>query len=209
MTPIIIYVKGTARDLESVPILGLVEKTLAGPEGPLNIGTCTLEELLAGKIRALYDRRKGRDIYDLDRAGGFRFDDRAVRRLVCYYFFASRKVFNWSLFRQNLEAKAADRRFGSDVRPFLRPTVDFDAHAAIGIFLERFAFLGQAEPSDLEFLETAKDLIGRTVSEKKRARALGRRYPIRELMHGTTITDEAAALTVEDLARILRKEAGQ
>ena len=75
--------------------------------------------------------------------------------------------------------------------------------------MERFAFLGQAEPSDLEFLETAKALIGRTVSEKKRARALGRRHPIRELMHGTTITDEAAALTVEDLARMLRKEAGQ
>lgn len=195
--------------IESVPILGLVEKTLEGPEGPVNIRTYTLDELLAGKIRALYDRRKGRDIHDLDRARGFQFDDRAVRRLVCYYFFASRKVFNWSLFRQNLEAKAADRRFGEDVRPFLRPTVPFEAHAAVGVFLERFAFLGQAEPPELEFLETAKALIGRTVSEKKRALALGRRHPIRELMDGMTITDEAAALTVEDLARILRKESGQ
>jgi len=195
--------------VESVPILGLVVKTLDGPEGPVEVRTYRLEELLAGKVRALYDRRKGRDIYDLDRARAFSVDERSLRKLVYYYFFASRKIFSWTLFRQNLEAKAADRRFGEDARPFLRPSIPFDARAAVGSCLERFAFLGQPDEADIRFLETAKALVGRTVSEKKRAKALAGAHPIRELMDGIAITEEAAALSVEDLARILRKEAGK
>ncbi len=195
--------------VESVPILGLVEKTMEGPEGPVGVRTYTLDELLATKIRALYDRRKGRDIYDLDRARAFRFDERALRKLVYYYFFRSGKIFNWSLFRQNLEKKAEDRRFGEDVRPFLRPDIAFDARSAAGSFLERFAFLGEPEAPELAFLETAKVLVGRTQSEKKKARALKGRHPVRDLMAGMTITDEAAALTIEDLRPTLPKEAGQ
>lgn len=195
--------------VESVPVLGLIGKALDGPEGPIEVRTYALEELLAGKARALYDRRKGRDIYDLDRARGFTIDERALRKLVYYYFFASGKIFSWSLFRQNLEAKAADRRFGEDMRPFLRPTIDFDACAAVGSFLERFAFLEEPDEADLRFLETAKALVGRTVSEKKRAKALAGAHPIRELMDGLAITGEAAAVTIEDLARVLRKEAGR
>lgn len=89
------------------------------------------------------------------------------------------------------------------------PTIDFDARAAVGSFLERFAFLGEPDEADLRFLETGKALVGRTVSEKKRAKALAGAHPIRELMDGLAITGEAAAVTIKDLARVLRKEAGR
>ena len=53
--------------VERVAILGQVEKRLVlpAPEPAVAVSTYRLEELAATKLRALYSRRKGRDIYDL------------------------------------------------------------------------------------------------------------------------------------------------
>lgn len=53
--------------IERVPILGQLSKLLAMPaaEPAVAVSTYQLEELAATKLRALYGRRKGRDIYDL------------------------------------------------------------------------------------------------------------------------------------------------
>ncbi|MDD5658174.1 MAG: nucleotidyl transferase AbiEii/AbiGii toxin family protein, partial [Elusimicrobia bacterium] len=186
---------------ESVPILGLIEKAIPSPdaEPAIQVKTYRLDELIATKIRALYDRKKGRDVFDLDRALQMEIDWAAVRKMAYYYFYRSGKVFNWSLLKANLEAKAADRRFSDDIAPFLRPDVEFDpARATRGVIaaLER---LGQADERDAEFLALAKRLLGRTKSPKKLAKTSHLTHPIKAMMNSLAITSEAAALTVDDI----------
>jgi predicted nucleotidyltransferase component of viral defense system len=80
---------GTARQrlkleisfIERFPIQGQAERMLVTPfDEPLVINTYHLEELTSTKLRALYDRRKGRDIYDLYRITGFDLN----RATVCF-----------------------------------------------------------------------------------------------------------------------------
>jgi predicted nucleotidyltransferase component of viral defense system len=75
-------------------------------KGACNITTYPLEELLGTKIRALYQRRKGRDLYDLFKA------------LV--------QVPDL----QNLEAKIQDDEFTGDIAALLRPTEKYDQEFA-------------------------------------------------------------------------------
>ncbi len=72
--------------IERVPILGGVARVLPRPEGlsAVAVNTYRLEELAATKLRALYGRRKGRDIYDLAQIGAFDLDERALRKLTLY-----------------------------------------------------------------------------------------------------------------------------
>ena len=186
---------------ESVPILGLFEKSIPSPDAssPIKVKTYSIDELLSTKIRALYERKKGRDIFDLDCARLLELDRPAIRKLVYYYFYRSGKIFNWKVLRANLEAKAADKRFGDDIKPFLRPDISFDAPAAIRNFLAAFEFLGQPDARDEEFLALAKRLAGRTKSVKKLARTSHIVHPLKTLMAPIPITAQAAALTVDDI----------
>lgn len=186
---------------ESVPIMGLFEKDIPSPDegSPIKVKTYSIDELLSTKIRALYDRKKGRDIFDLDCARLLKLDRPAIRKLVYYYFYRSGKIFNWNVLRANLAAKASDKRFGDDIKPFLRPDVAFDAPSAIRDFLEAFEFLGQPDVRDEEFLALAKRLAGRTKSAKKLAKTIHAIHPLRALMTPIPITEEAAALTVDDI----------
>ncbi|MFZ2359509.1 MAG: nucleotidyl transferase AbiEii/AbiGii toxin family protein [Anaerolineae bacterium] len=89
--------------VERVPILGREQRSLASPDGtPTLINTYRLEELTATKLRALYGRRKGRDIYDLAQIGAFDLDERALRKLTLYYFYRARMIFHYSAFRANI-----------------------------------------------------------------------------------------------------------
>lgn len=185
---------------ESVPILGLVEKPIPSPDGaPIKVNTYSLEELLSTKIRALHDRKKGRDIFDLHCARRFELNDPAIRKLVYYYFFRAGKIFSWKGLRANLEGKLVDKRFGDDIKPFLRPDVSFDAPAAIREFLDAFAHFGEPDAQDEEFLALAKGLIGRTTSARKLAKTAHVVHPLKALMHPISITAEALAMTVEDI----------
>lgn len=184
---------------ESVPILGLVERSVESPDGTTQVRTYNLDELVSTKIRALYARKKGRDIYDLDQAYGLGLDRNALRKMTYFYFYLSGKVFNWNVLKANLEEKLQDRRFGEDIKVFLRRDISFDPVQAGRRFLERFSFLGEPDSSDEKFLALAKVLVGRTKSPKKIARGLASTHPVKELMGSIPITSEAAALTVRDL----------
>lgn len=186
---------------ESVPIMGLHEMSIPSPDvgSPIKVRTYSIEELLSTKIRALYERKKGRDIFDLDCARSLKLNRPAIRKLVYYYFYRSGKIFNWRVLRTNLEAKASDKRFGDDIKPFLRPDVSFDAPAAILDFLAVFEFLGQPDAQDEEFLALAKRLAGRTKSATKLAKTSHVIHPLKALMTPLPITAEAAALTVDDI----------
>ena len=96
------------------------------------IPTYELDELLATKLRALYQRRKGRDLFDLWWAHEQADPDpaRIVALLGEYQAAAGRLMIRASELRTNLAAKRVPS-FLEEVRPLLRPGITYDPAAAL------------------------------------------------------------------------------
>ncbi|ALA59521.1 MULTISPECIES: nucleotidyl transferase AbiEii/AbiGii toxin family protein [Nitrospira] len=107
-------------------------------EGEAAVNTYTLEELLATKLRALYQRRKGRDLFDL--WIGLRMEgvdpERIIEAFHRYMKAAGAKI-RVTDFEENLAAKVASRTFNEDLRPLLAPIVEYDARAAAKLVSDR------------------------------------------------------------------------
>lgn len=111
-------------------------------EGTSGVNTYNLEELLATKLRALYQRRKGRDLFDL--WIGLRTKGVEAGRVVAAfrrYMHAARAKVSRAEFEKNLAAKVAFRAFRDDLRPLLAPAVEYDAAEAARLVGERLLAL--------------------------------------------------------------------
>lgn len=99
--------------------------------GTCRIQTYCLDELLATKLRALYQRRKGRDLFDLD--VGLQQPGVDVTRIVDafqrYLEHGGHRI-SRAQFEQNLQAKLADATFMSDMSPLLAGGRRWDPHGA-------------------------------------------------------------------------------
>ena len=90
-----------------------------------------LDELLGTKLRALYQRRKGRDLFDLwlgltqGRANPARVVD-----VFHKYVSAEENAISHMEFEQNLAQKMKHAGFLSDLPPLLRPGVAYDTMEA-------------------------------------------------------------------------------
>ena len=99
--------------------------------GASDIPTYALDELLGTKLRALYQRRKGRDLFDLWLGltqGGA--DAVRIAQTFHAYLAAEGHAVSAKQLRQNLVAKMSDATFLSDVPSLLRPGVAYDASEA-------------------------------------------------------------------------------
>jgi len=98
----------------------------------------SLEELLATKLRALYQRKKGRDLFDLwyGLIKGAADPVRIVRAFH-HYLSIQRVEISKAQFRKNLIGKAADVHFLNDTRPLLRPGVLYSARDAAKLVDEK------------------------------------------------------------------------
>ena len=89
--------------------------------GEAVIATLSREEILATKLRALLQRDKGRDLYDLAHALNV-FEDLDVDRIVeifgCYLELSGQAI-SRAQAQQRMFAKYADRRHLLDIRPLL------------------------------------------------------------------------------------------
>ena len=96
------------------------------------ITTFQLDELLGTKLRALYQRRKGRDLFDLWLAisRGLLDPDRVV---TCFREYLSREghTVSRAQFEENLHDKQTDAGFLEEVHPLLSTDVQYDATAAV------------------------------------------------------------------------------
>ncbi|TAE90587.1 MAG: nucleotidyl transferase AbiEii/AbiGii toxin family protein [Verrucomicrobia bacterium] len=88
-------------------------------------------ELLGTKLRALYQRRKGRDLFDLWQAhlAGL-IEPPAVVAAFQYYMSAENHTVSATEFANNLATKMKHPGFLSDTPPLLRPGVAYDPHEA-------------------------------------------------------------------------------
>lgn len=100
-------------------------------EGSCNIHTYELDELLGTKLRALYQRRQGRDLFDLATAlkDGTADPDRIVAVFLKYMEHEGHKVTR-AIFEENFLTKLDDPEFMTDIGPLLADGYEWDAETA-------------------------------------------------------------------------------
>jgi predicted nucleotidyltransferase component of viral defense system len=103
-----------------------------------DVRTFTLEELMATKLRALYQRRKGRDLYDLWLALQTLSPDeeRVIACLLAYLRHGGLSV-SRAEYEANMAGKLAIPDFGNDVTPLLRTGAAFSVDQAYAVVHER------------------------------------------------------------------------
>lgn len=96
--------------------------------GECKLPTYELEELFGSKLRALYQRRKSRDLFDIYWA----YTNHAMdtnKLLTCYkeYMeFVVDKLPTQKEFILNMEEKMKDKEFTGDIQMILRPGIEYD-----------------------------------------------------------------------------------
>ena len=107
-------------------------------QGECSLNTYRLEELLGSKLRALYQRRKGRDLFDLYYAlVNAKVDVDEI--MVCYRRYISFVVEQPPSYRQfiaNMEEKMQDQEFLGDVSLILRPDIEYSPANAYNLVRE-------------------------------------------------------------------------
>jgi predicted nucleotidyltransferase component of viral defense system len=126
--------------------------------GGASISTYHLDELLGTKLRALYQRKKGRDLFDLwDVQRRTAVDaDRVVECFRRYLDHAGHRV-SRAEFEANLAAKLSDPRFLEGVAPLLAPGSPWDiedaaryARAELLVRLPGDAWRGEIQETEQE-----------------------------------------------------------
>lgn len=104
--------------------------------GKCGITTYRLEELLGTKLRALYQRRKGRDLFDIYQAL-LRFPDMDKEALLkCYTAYMESAVNeppSQKVYLQNIEAKMKEEEFLGDTKALIRLSEEYDKISAFNL----------------------------------------------------------------------------
>ncbi len=136
---------------EHFDVLG-IDRRPYGMSNPWFEGNATttvyhLDELLGTKLRALYQRNKGRDLFDLaialDTPGVS--PERVVRCFQGYMEHGEGRV-SRARFEANLAAKTRDRSFSEDVDPLLAHGTAWNFEAAIRAVSEKLVALLPGRP---------------------------------------------------------------
>lgn len=106
--------------------------------GSCKIKTYSLEELLATKLRALYQRRKGRDLFDLWLGLTFgKANPAEIREIFQKYMEAEGHSVSRKEFRENVTAKMKTQAFLADTDNLLRPAIKYDPQEAALVIDQR------------------------------------------------------------------------
>lgn len=103
--------------------------------GAVDVRTYRVEEILGTKLRALYQRKKGRDLYDLW-LGLSKLEPDTSRVIECFtrYLTHGGASVSRAEFEANLAAKLVSKPFSTDMRPLLPSDAIFDlANAASSV----------------------------------------------------------------------------
>ena len=117
--------------------------------GNTEILTYSLDELLGTKLRALYQRKKGRDLFDLwyafNRANPVPDAGRVVETFLKYMEHGGHQI-SRALFEQNLLEKKTDPQFTGDIEPLLTTEGGWDFDFAFGDVMGRLIAILPGEP---------------------------------------------------------------
>jgi predicted nucleotidyltransferase component of viral defense system len=117
---------------EHLNVLGLKEipfmVNTAWFSGKCNVTVYSIEEMLSTKLKALYSRKKGRDLFDLYWALTH-LDIDVEKILHCYKIYyeqAALKSPTAKQFIRNMEEKLTDPDFTNDIFTVLKPNTEYD-----------------------------------------------------------------------------------
>jgi predicted nucleotidyltransferase component of viral defense system len=107
-------------------------------QGSCKIPTYALEELMATKLRALYQRRKGRDLFDMWLVmKGNMVDLDKVISIFQQYCDKDGNVITGKLFISNMELKRQEEDFQTDMRALLPENEKWDFNEAFDFVMEK------------------------------------------------------------------------
>jgi len=97
-------------------------------KGSCKLKTYTIEEMLGTKLRALFQRKKGRDLFDLYHAlSNLELDTHHILKCYkAYMAFSVKKPPTKKYFLLNMEEKLKDPDFQGDIYGLLRPGIEYD-----------------------------------------------------------------------------------
>lgn len=105
--------------------------------GHADISIYGIEELLGTKLRALYQRKKGRDLYDLWLSlTSLEVDDEKIVDCFGRYLEHDGLAVSRAEFEENMNGKLQNRSFLSDIPPLLPTGVSYDV-AKAGVLVGR------------------------------------------------------------------------
>jgi len=142
ITPLRLKVETNTR--EHFFVLGprRVRFAMASPwhSGRAEVLTYEPEELLGTKLRALYQRKKGRDLFDLSEALTDLTSIDPEKVVACFLAYLERegRRVTRAQFERNLATKIRDKVFLSDVPPLLARGASFDPRGALDRVREAF-----------------------------------------------------------------------
>ena len=123
----------------------------------VEVNTFQLEELLATKLRALYERKKGRDAFDLWLAIKEQdFDPKKTIAVFSEYMARGNKTITKKLFVDNLNLKLKDPAFLDDIEPLLAPRLKNNHSRRLGFATESGERIAMQGWSLLDAVETIK-----------------------------------------------------
>jgi len=142
VTPVPLRLKVEVNCREHFSVLGYLESSFSIDtrwfSGTGAIQTYKLEEILGTKLRALYQRKKGRDLYDLYKAIIVSNPDpsEVLSCYTSYMDFSKVKLPTRKQFVNNLKEKLQDNIFIGDTASLLRPGENYDAQEAFNVVNE-------------------------------------------------------------------------
>jgi len=133
--PVTLKLKVEINSREHFAVYGIAQVPFAVSsrwfEGTCEIGSYELDELLGTKLRALYQRKKGRDLFDL--AIALEKDEVEPSRILevfsAYMDHGGHRV-SRAQFEQNMDTKLRDPQFTADIGPLLATGISWDLEAA-------------------------------------------------------------------------------
>lgn len=107
--------------------------------GKADVLTYLFEELMGTKLRALYQRKKGRDLFDMyyGLVNGNCDTGKILKCYKKYMEFVVERVPSYKEFVQNLQEKMKDKEFLTDVNPLLRSEVTFNPNEAYQLVYDK------------------------------------------------------------------------
>lgn len=127
---------------EHFDVLGLVKKPFSVESswftGQAELTTYQFNELLGTKMRALYQRKKGRDLFDLymGLTGGQYDADEIIQCYNRYMAFVVERPPTYKQFVNNMEMKMNDLEFLGDTIGLIRPEMAYDPLTAYQLVQE-------------------------------------------------------------------------
>lgn len=194
------HIKIELSTVERFPVLEPVKRKLSLHDGKIvDVSTYRLEELTATKLRALYGRLKGRDVYDLYHISFRKLNKDAVRKLLLYYLYRERIMFEPVRFFESIKKKFKSKDYVDDVSYFIKEPKAFSMSNYIRRVLTFYSYLKELDEEDLKFIILARHLLGQKISRKDIAKIRSIKYPLQTLFGKIKISAKAQNTRTRDI----------